>query len=305
MKHPFSLYALAVMMTAIGAWCAAWWVIPAAIAAAASAPYVLAAVAMVMAVTAIPLAVRDGGIDDEFDAAITSKRWAHHVEYVDGHPFLVGDDWERPATPEFRPFQAFEPPPYTPEALQQVLGYESWGAPEHLPDPSYTQVMAQDLPWQDEEDWELISQWAEAPTIHAPAPEAPALDWSMLEESVDSESQARIRDLELEIETLRMGTDTLHSRLRERDQEVKDLKDKIRRQHLYLMTIQQELEEQKTFSEFHMARTRRAEALLKEVSQTPPTVEGALKHLDRALDASKNSEAMTAQEEYEQAAGRG
>ncbi len=298
MKHPYSFYALAVMMAAVSAWCASWWLVPATLTAAASAPYVLAAIVASLTIAVIPLAVRDGGIDDSFNATISAARWKHHVETVDGQPFLVGDDWEMPASPSLPKAEAF-----VPETLAAEDWDAQWDAPPSLPN-TYTQVMAQDLPWQDEEDWELISQWAEAPTIQAPAPEAPALDWSMLEE-VDIKSQARIRDLELEIETLRMGTDSLHSRLRERDQEVKDLKDKIRRQHLYLMTIQQELEEQKTFSEFHMARTRRAEALLKEVSQTPPTVEGALKHLDRALDVSKTSEAMTAQEEYEQAAGRG
>lgn len=294
MKHPFSLYALAVMMTAIGAWCAAWWVIPAAITAAASAPYVLAAVAMTLAVTAIPLAVRDGNIDDEFDAALASKkRWAHHVEYVDGLPFLVGDDWERPATPEFKPFEAFEPPPYTPEALQQVLGYESWGAPEYLPDPAFTQVIAQDLSGED--DWELISQWAEAPTIHAPIPQAPAIDWSGLEDKAS--------DLELEVETLRMGVDSLQARLRDRDSEVKGLQARVAELQLYLQAVQQEVEENKTFAEFYRARCVRAEKLLKEKGDGGK--EEALKHLGRALEASKTSEAMTPQEEYEQAALRG
>ena len=221
MKHPVSLYVLAIALAGVSAWCAAWWALPAAVLAAAASPSILAAVVMTMATAAIPLAVRDAGIDDAFDSALVKV----------------------PATLTVT----------TPTAIGEA----------------YTQVFAETAETLDlEDDWELIAQFAEAPTITSVIREEVALDWSDLSDDFLPPEETR----EWEGEALAAANDLAEYyrlRLIKSDQKVARLEAELR---LYQ-------------SDSGKAR--------------------AADFLRRASEVATNSPAMTAQEEYEEAARRG
>ncbi len=223
MKHPYSYYVLAIALAGVSAWCAAWWALPAAVLAAAASPTILAALVMTMATAAIPLAVRDAGIDDAFDSALVKV------------------------------------PAVTPAAnTTPTIG------------EAYTQVFAETAETLDlDDDWELIAQFAEAPTVTSVIREEVTLDWSDL--SDDFLPTEETREWETG-EALAAATDLAEYyrlRLIKADQKVARLEAELR---LYQ-------------SDSGKAR--------------------AADYLKRAAEVSENSPAMTAQEEYEEAARRG